>query len=140
MTNLRDSEENQSKTNQSSRQRGLLSREELHNYCMQTLVPTTKSRSVACTRGRSPASPVFLHPGVALLAISRRSSGKRGAPERQRKSLVMASAKLGAAMRMAMEQTMWKRAKSTRQSRSMTAPANFHWLQVALEMSWLRKR
>lgn len=66
--------------------------------------------------------------------------GRRGAPERQRKSLVIASAKLGAAMRMAMEQTMWKRAKRTRQSRSMTAPANFHWLQVARETSWLRKR
>lgn len=56
------------------------------------------------------------------------------------KSLETASMKLGADMRMVNVQIMEKREKATRHSRSTTAAANFHSLQMASASSWSRNR
>lgn len=56
------------------------------------------------------------------------------------KSFETASMKLGADMRMVKVQMMEKREKATRHSRSTTAAANFHSLQIASAWSWSRNR
>lgn len=56
------------------------------------------------------------------------------------KSLNTASIKLGADMRMVKVQMMEKSEKATRHSRSTTAAANFHSLQMASPSSCSRKR
>lgn len=56
------------------------------------------------------------------------------------KSFETASMKLGADMRMVMVQMIEKSEKATRHSRSTTAAANFHSLQMASASSWSRNR
>lgn len=56
------------------------------------------------------------------------------------KSFETASMKFGADMRMVKVQIMEKSENATRQSRSTTAAANFHSLQIASASSWSRNR
>lgn len=58
----------------------------------------------------------------------------------QTKSFEIASTKLGADMRIEMVQMMLKTLNATKQRRSITAPANFHWSAMLSVSSCSRKR
>ncbi|TNN64910.1 hypothetical protein EYF80_024908 [Liparis tanakae] len=97
-----------------------------HGWCMLRHQPPSDISCKSLSWSRNFLLQASLHLGLLVLEV--------------KKSLEMASIKLGADMSIPMLQRIVKRENAMRQSLSMTAAANFHSLHTDLSSSWSRKR